>query len=413
DISLVAPDVLPHHCILSKKVETSGNVDLDECEVNFVVYLEPYKDALIRVNGVSVVTPIKLTPGDLVSLGEYYVFMFKDPTHTLDKELKLHWLDVLQKSHALHKDGDYSVVNGDDQTDKIRFPYKVADEERMLQVVMGLVDEDDIYPLTPAYLLLLAVKHSATHHTDTQTRQLLLRIANAIQTIVWEKTSDMSNTIDKDTAPSKALLELLPQLRPVICWMANCLEMLHYLQANLSRYLGNASHLSGGEEALLSADEEMLICLEEVVMYSFQQTVYHLTKVLYVALPVILDTNPFQFEDDDDQAGKHPQEVDMVVGIFNSTHFLLRGCGVHEDISRQLFAYLFFFANASLFNTLMERGAGGKFYRWAKGAQIRGNLDALEAWASQVGLQDEYVHYLQRLSTAVDLLATPKVQLLQ
>ena len=61
----------------------------------------------------------------------------------------------------------------------------------------------------------------------------------------------------------------------------------------------------------------------------------------------------------------------------------------------------------------MERGAGGKFYRWAKGAQIRGNLDVLESWAAQVQLQDEANEYLHRLSTAADLLATPKVQLLQ
>jgi hypothetical protein len=136
-------------------------------------------------------------------------------------------------------------------------------------------------------------------------------------------------------------------------------------------------------------------------------------QVLYVALPVILDTNPFQFDDDDSNDNKRPQEIDMVVNIFNQTYEALRKCGVHNEIIHQLFAYLFFFTNASLFNTLMERGAGGKFYRWAKGAQIRGNLDSLESWASQVELQEEYVHYLTRLSTAADLLATPKVQLLQ
>lgn len=36
------------------------------------------------------------------------------------------------------------------------------------------------------------------------------------------------------------------------------------------------------DEALLNADEELLMFLEEVVIYTFQQTVYHLTKVLKV-----------------------------------------------------------------------------------------------------------------------------------
>lgn len=128
---------------------------------------------------------------------------------------------------------------------------------------------------------------------------------------------------------------------------------------------------------------------------------------------MILDTNPFQCDNEDIDEDKRPQEIDVVINIFDQTHKVLTKYHVHNDIIHQLFAYLFFFTNASLFNTLMERGAGGKFYRWAKGAQIRGNLDALEGWAAQVQLQEEYVHYLTRLSTAADLLATPKVQLLQ
>lgn len=134
-------------------------------------------------------------------------------------------------------------------------------------------------------------------------------------------------------------------------------------------------------------------------------------QVLYIALPAILDTNPFQ--DTDEDSDKKPQEVETVISIFQTTYNVVKAYSVHEDIIHQLFAYLFFFTNASLFNTLMERGAGGKFYRWAKGAQIRGNLDLLESWALQVQLQEEANDYLNRLSTAADLLATPKVQLLQ
>lgn len=138
---------------------------------------------------------------------------------------------------------------------------------------------------------------------------------------------------------------------------------------------------------------------------------YFLSQVLYIALPAILDTNPFQ--DTDENSDKRPQEVETVISIFQITYDVVKAYSVHEDILHQLFAYLFFFTNASLFNTLMERGAGGKFYRWAKGAQIRGNLDMLESWAAQVQLHDEANEYLIRLSTAADLLATPKVQLLQ
>jgi hypothetical protein len=127
-----------------------------------------------------------------------------------------------------------------------------------------------------------------------------------------------------------------------------------------------------------------------------------------------LDTNPFQkLEDDDSRDGDELEGAEIVVQIFQTVYDLITSFHVHPQIVRQLFAYLFFFTNASLFNTLMDRGAGGKFYRWAKGAQIRGNLDMLEGWASDVGLQEEAADYLRRLSSAADVLATPKVQLLQ
>lgn len=84
--------------------------------------------------------------------------------------------------------------------------------------------------------------------------------------------------------PLKSLDEIIPDLKQILFWMSNALEMLHYLQDNLSTYLPNAFHVSSRsndpeEEALANADEELLNVLEEVAMFTFQQTVYHLTKV--------------------------------------------------------------------------------------------------------------------------------------
>ncbi|KAL0180187.1 hypothetical protein M9458_025629, partial [Cirrhinus mrigala] len=101
---------------------------------------------------------------------------------------------------------------------------------------------------------------------------------------------------------------------------------------------------------------------------------------------------------------------------------LLKAFDVHPDISAQLFSYLFFFINALLFNLLMERGdlssrllmgsllscagSGGAFYCWA-------SLDLLMDWAHGAGLADLAHTYLLKLSSAVNLLATPKENLLQ
>lgn len=79
--------------------------------------------------------------------------------------------------------------------------------------------------------------------------------------------------------PLSLLNRVLHELRPVFLWMASALEMLHFLQSRLLSYLLPKDRVTTSKEALLSADDELLTVLEEVIMFTFQQTVYHLTKV--------------------------------------------------------------------------------------------------------------------------------------
>ena len=133
-------------------------------------------------------------------------------------------------------------------------------------------------------------------------------------------------------------------------------------------------------------------------------------------MPAVLDTNPFQNEDDEsdeDEETTTPQGVSVIVEVFQAAFQLAESHNVHPQIITQLFAYLFFFTNASLFNSLMERGTGGKFYRWRKGVQINGNLNVVEEWANQCGLQEQFTKHMRKIVAAVNLLSTRKAQLLQ
>ena len=56
---------------------------------------------------------------------------------------------------------------------------------------------------------------------------------------------------------------------------------------------------------------------------------------------------------------------------------------------------------------------GASYYKWSWGVRLRGNVDVLEAWASDNHLQDEASQQLVKLNCLVDLLATPKLQLQQ
>ena len=135
---------------------------------------------------------------------------------------------------------------------------------------------------------------------------------------------------------------------------------------------------------------------------------------MYSSLPAILDSNPFQNEegDDDEETMLTPPGVSFIINIYAKMLSLVQQHMVHPQIVKQLFEYLFFFTNASLFNSLMERGAGGKFYRWTKGVQIRGNLDVLEEFANRNGLQHQFSAHMKKVVAAIALLSIPKAQLM-
>lgn len=90
-------------------------------------------------------------------------------------------------------------------------------------------------------------------------------------------------------------------------------------------------------------------------------------QVLYPILPDFLDCNPFRESPALQVNGETspvlgrggldvPPETQRIVDILADTWRLLADCQLHREISSQLIGYLLFFINASLFNSLMEKG---------------------------------------------------------
>lgn len=109
--------------------------------------------------------------------------------------------------------------------------------------------------------------------------------------------------------------ELIPGLQPLVLWMANSIELLHFIQHEVPQLLpwrqdrwdeggvllaifkGVSSALIEDFKTLFifftltpdllqsemsstrTACEEAMTVLEEVIMFTFQQSVYYLTKV--------------------------------------------------------------------------------------------------------------------------------------
>ncbi|XP_031717949.1 ras-associating and dilute domain-containing protein-like [Anarrhichthys ocellatus] len=436
DILLFAPDVLPQHCCI-RRLDSNIPTSTGEHRKTLTM-LKPLHGAPVTRNGFLLKEEVELNPGDLVSLGKHYLFMFKDPTSTSGSLQTPLWMNTLCPNSDAKTSSSCLSCGSSIAMKRLRrkpspprwrdlegtealVSYELEQEERVLQEVLDMLDPSGEEPkLTPAFLLSLCIQHSAATFELTHFRQLLLRIAVQIQLVMWEKTKELAAIQpETDGQPERLQLlsmeELIPGLQPLVLWMANSIELLHFVQHEVPQLLPwrqdqkDKGLLDSEMSSTHTACEEAMTVLEEVIMFTFQQSVYYLTKSMYSALPGLLDGNPFS------ESGqlRVPDELGGILEVLKEALKLLTAFQVHPDISLQLCAYLLFFINASLFNALMERGSVAGFYQWSRGVQIRANLDLLMDWIQSISLGDLANEYLQKLSAAVNLLATPKETLLQ
>ncbi|KAG7459379.1 hypothetical protein MATL_G00209930 [Megalops atlanticus] len=435
DVLLFAPDIWPQHCCVCR-LEKAGQ---EGGSGGAITLLKPFCSAPVAHNGVPLEGEAELHQGDLVRLGEHYLFMFKDPTDPTSC-LTPHWLTVPASGHrgalacrhcsipTLRTQGRRRPGWTDTEGRDLSLQYELEHEDRILEEIITMADPHGDGPkLTPAFLLCLCLQHSATAFKMSDFCRLLLRITSLVQKTTWEKTKELA-VLHPEMGPSDGkqypdklqsliLDQLIKDLHPLVLWMANAIELLHFIQQGAPQLIPWEEEEDGDNTGCLgytmppiqTACEEAMTVLEEVIMFTFQQSVYYLTKALYGALPGLLDGNPFS------ETGqlRVPEGVAQVLDVLDETLRLLTSHQVHTDVASQLFVYLLFFINASLFNALMERGSGGGFYQWSKGIQVRANLDLLMDWIQGAELGDLAAEFLQKVSAAVNLLATPRENLLQ
>lgn len=461
DIALFADDILPTHCQFQRNQDGGPTI------------LRPCPNATVTRNAEPLTAEVTLCSGDIIGFGQRYLFLFKDPANPpelpkADPEVRLPavpWLlahapfsptEPFLCSTCLSMCPERSLTSplseraapcfqspdGHDLT--ITFPTDALEVVLKEIVVLGLnsTDRTDRPPLTVAFLLSTCVQFCASRLQASELRRLLLLTASHLQSAVWELTKVITAVQAEESECEKlqplSLEAVISGLRPLVVWMSNSLELLHFVQTQLPvllewRSCEEQGHVAGAECNLIlqiylscvrSAMEETIAVLEEVIMLAFQQCVYYITKVLYPLLPAVLDCNPFRESSDtpeptgstpvlDGPALGVPEEVQRIVAVLNQTWGLLQDSQLHPEISAQLIAYLFYFINASLFNSLMERGSEASFYQWSRGVHLRASLDLILDWAHETGLGDLAQEHTVKLSSAINLLATPRKTLLK
>lgn len=76
DILLFAPDILLKHCYFHR--HSPGGPTM----------LCPYQDAMVMRNGEVLRKEVQLSPGDVIGLGQRYLFLFKDPLALMHKVIQ-------------------------------------------------------------------------------------------------------------------------------------------------------------------------------------------------------------------------------------------------------------------------------------------------------------------------------------
>ncbi|XP_048351216.1 ras-associating and dilute domain-containing protein isoform X2 [Sphaerodactylus townsendi] len=443
-ISLSAPDILPLHCTV-RRIKVSGRSH-HRSEEKLV--LEPIPGASVSVNFSEAGQTVVLHHGDLISLGLYYLLLYKDPLKTqplpaqtlmrlkavrrasepeLPSTCKRCGNQVKEKSSSSKKPGLQPASGRRAGRRKPQLEFDKANEDVLLRRIISLIEPTgDDHKLTPAFLLCLCIQHSANRFKPGEFGQLLLKLAKMIQKTVWEKTNELARKQSQHQDPASlshfTIADLLPDLQHVIFWMSNAIEILYFAQQKSPIYIQNMEEemdIKGSKESLFSltitASEEAMTVLEEVIMYTFQQCVYYISKSLYVSLPILLECNPFQSEGRDSWLSSPPlpEEIRKVVLVYQATLDLLHQYDVHQEIASQMFAYLFFFSNTLLFNQLMEKGSSLGCFHWSKGVRVRATLRLVLEWAQSAGFGQQADQFFNKLSSVASLLAMPNSQLVQ
>ncbi|KAI6076517.1 Ras-associating and dilute domain-containing protein [Aix galericulata] len=291
-ISLSAPDILPLHCTI-RKLRASRHRSEEQ------LVLEPSAGAGVSINFCQVARTAVLRHGDLLSLGLYYLLLYKDPTKAQPLPAQ-----TLLRLRALHPEGPPvcgacgsllrergfsgapSKKRGSSPTGGPRAPrrklmleFEPAAEDVLLRRIVTLIEPGgDDHKLTPAFLLCLCIQHSATSFEPGDFGQLLLKAAKMIQRTVWvsrwggakgwgqwgpppgfpslvptsslvlspslpaqERTRELAEKQSQHQDPAAlsrfGIADLLPDLQHILFWMSNAIEVLYFVQQKSPTYI--------------------------------------------------------------------------------------------------------------------------------------------------------------------------------
>ena len=205
DFAFETPDIVPQHCwIFQRQISSSAN--MDECAYH--ISIEPINEAPVSVNGTLISTNTQLTSGDIVSIGQYYMFMFKDPATEQPHDVNIEHLRsisqegaqlddtlepqpaVSEPSHSWVAPNDYIGAKAEEyhsDHNRLKLTYPVQQEDAILDYIAFMQQGKDGrgFGLAPAYVLSMCVEHAAFSYNQEHTKALIIRAAALVHSLAW------------------------------------------------------------------------------------------------------------------------------------------------------------------------------------------------------------------------------------
>ncbi|CAJ0940555.1 unnamed protein product [Ranitomeya imitator] len=185
DTFLSAPDILPRHCCVWR---------LDSSTQKNIVRVRPYRGALVSHNGGVLQREAELHTGDLLGLGEYFLFMYKDPRVAQTRPA---WLPQFWSTSGLS--GAFScqmcgrslqerqeAVQAYIESKDLILQYRSQEEDAVLKEIIEKSGNSKAeFKLAPAYLFSLCIEHSTRALDPGHFPKLVMKIATMIKEVVW------------------------------------------------------------------------------------------------------------------------------------------------------------------------------------------------------------------------------------
>ncbi|XP_046370034.2 ras-associating and dilute domain-containing protein-like isoform X1 [Haliotis rufescens] len=428
EIGLGGPDILPLHCVLTlKNTKDMGSVHTDN-RYCFFIEMEVFEGALVAVNGHPISDMAHIYAGDVITIGRYYMFLYKDPSGGHDIPESLSWFNSSATHHdttklmssrdrgplndflnsSLGASGDFSASfdageggASANEGHQITFAYCKEKEEDLVKAILDVhsCSRRD-HPLTPAVMFVACLDHAHRKFTRHHLKNLQRRVLFCVR----EKVADLAKTLSSQRYDSSVFDYGSPTtdydpLKLLIFWMSNTVQLYVHVLHELHAHSVNPDP----EDEVNAGLQELATGLEDVVSFSFQQTVYCVTKILYHVVGKVMDSNPFSGSETWEKDG-----IGHVLSVLQTTRNIASEVRLHNDVMRQLMTYLLFFLSTSLFNRLITTESDAQYYNWTFGVRLQANLSRLEEWSASKQLDRQFHQVSQPLTAAADVLAMSK-----